>query len=380
MDSGLNLDDLLSKYPVEQLAISRVLIRQGSKKGLLQKNSFELPNIRSPHPENIFLRFFSQLMFKRKVIQEIESFKPDLLFFHFGQTAANFIKSTRRFGKPFVVALYGHDISVAIRSRRWRNKYKQFSSTNGGFLVLAEDVRRRVLNMGISDSQILTYNYPINIEPYLKVNKHHQGEQFRITIPGRLVEKKGHIFLFEAVKLLRDRGMSIHLTVIGYGDATNYLKKAQEIGIQDWIEWVDTSTATIKGDFDQIYIHVLSATDLVVLPCTTSNQGDNEAGPALVLCFAQAAGIPVLTTAFEGHEISIIPGVTGLIAKENDSQDIAKLIEWSISHPEETSEISIAARKHVLEIFNFERSIGDLYDILLKEVSRQGILKITQGQ
>ncbi len=371
VDSGINIDDLLEKAPVVQKAVSRVLVRQGNQKSLVQTCQHQLDQIISPFPTNPFARQFSKMRFRNLIKQEIATFNPDLIFFHFGQTAATYIKLAMKSKKPFVVALYGHDISVAIRKLRWRIKYRIFAKTEGRYLVLAEDVRQRVLDLGVRDSKISIYNWPLDIGPYLSVQRSPKSEKLRITIPGRLVEKKGHIYLFQALRLLNDRHIPVELTVIGYGDKKDYVKIAEDLNIMDQIRWVDTTDATIKGEFDKIYSQILQDSDLVVLPCTTSSEGDDEAGPALVLCLAQAAGVPVLTTAFRGHEISIADGITGLIANEADAEDLAEKIIWSIENPDAVRKIADAGKEEVRHIFDLDSSVHAIYELVTKDLANR---------
>lgn len=369
VDSGINIDDLLERAPVIQKSLSRVLVRQGNQKALAQSCQHQLDQIVSPYPKSIIARQISKIRFRKRIEQEISNFNPDLIFFHFGQTAATYINLAVKSKKPFVVALYGHDISVAIRKLRWRIKYRIFAKTDGRYLVLAEDVRQRVLDLGVLDSKISIYNWPLDLRPYLSVKHGQKSDKLRITIPGRLVEKKGHIYLFQAVRLLKDRHIPVELTVIGYGDKKEYVKIAEELEIMDQIRWIDTTEATIKGEFDKIYSQILENTDLVALPCITSSEGDNEAGPALVLCLAQAAGVPVLTTAFRGHEISIEDGVTGLIAKEGNPEDLVNKIIWSIENTETVKKIANAAKEHVRRIFDLDSSVNAIYEIVTRDIA-----------
>ena len=186
-----------------------------------------------------------------------------------------------------------------------------------------------------------------------------------MTIPGRLVEKKGHVFLFEALKILNDHKLPTLLNVIGYGgNVEHYQSLAIDLGVNDQITWIDSTKATILGDFDLLYRQVLRETDLVVLPCTTSSEGDNEAGPALVLCLAQASGTPVLTTPFKGHEISITDGVTGLLSPESDSNLLAKKIEWAIKNPLELSAIAKKGEILVRDLFDQAANINYLFELI----------------
>ena len=365
MDSGLNIDDLLEQAPLNQRAVVRVLIGQGATKPMDLRNLHAIKTVLSPFPTNLISRLISKFRFKLMLKQEMKSFKPNLVFFHFGQTAASYLKLAQNKRIPFIVAIYGHDISVALNQIRWRLKYKKFAKSNGRFLVLAENVKLRLIELKVLESNIKVYNYPIDISPYLTEKYVQRSDLFRLTIPGRLVEKKGHIFLFQAIEMLKERNIPVHLNVVGYGgNAEYYQRLASELGINDEITWIDTTDATIQGSFDQLYRAVLDETDLVVLPCITSSQGDNEAGPALVLCLAQASGTPVLTTPFEGHEISITDGITGLLTAESDSIALANKIEWAIENPAELGVIAKAGEFLVRDLFNLEANIDAIYKVI----------------
>jgi len=369
MDSGLNIDDLLEQAPLNQRALVRVLIGQGATKPMDLRSLHAIKTVLSPFPTNLISRLISKFRFKLMLKQEMKSFKPNLVFFHFGQTAASYLKLAQNKRVPFIVAIYGHDISVALNQIRWRLKYKKFAKSNGRFLVLAEDVKLRLIELKVLESNIKIYNYPIDISPYLTEKNVQPSDLFRLTIPGRLVEKKGHIFLFQAIKRLKEGNILIHLNVVGYGGNAEYYQcLASELGISDEIKWIDTTDATIQGSFDQLYRAVLDETDLVVLPCITSSQGDNEAGPALVLCLAQASGTPVLTTPFEGHEISITDGITGLLTAESDSIALANKIEWAIENPAELGVIAKAGEMLVRDLFNQEANIEAIYKIVLEKL------------
>ena len=367
VDSGSNIDDLLGKSPIVQESISRVLIRNSRPKPLTQQSQYVLNDIQSPFPKGVLRRIISKRIFTHSIEEAIERFNPDILFFHFGQTAATYIKLAMKYKKPFVVGIYGHDVSVATQSFRWKMKYRIFAKTDGKYLVLAKNVVSRLVSIGIKESNIFLYDYPLNIEPYLRVQKRQldrTSSSFRITIPGRFVEKKGHKYLFEALQILNEMSVRVSLTAIGYGDKENLEREAKELGIGSLITWVDTGDATVSGDFDAIYSSVLKDTDLVVLPCLTSKNGDNEAGPALVLCLAQATGTPVLTTPFEGHEVSIKDCESGLIIPERNSQAIAEKILWAINNPIALSNISNSGRETVVKVFSLSSNVEKILHVL----------------
>jgi colanic acid/amylovoran biosynthesis glycosyltransferase len=367
---GTNIDDYLSKLVHDQMAVSRVLTQSGNKNYLPQSAQHLIDKIVSPFPANIFLRQLSKLRYIRFLKSEIRAYQPDVIYFHFGQTAASLINPLSGFKIPFIVAFYGHDISVALRQPRWVKKYRIFSQVEAQFLVLSRDVKRRVADLGVDPARITIYNYPLELRPYLGVQKTPIDSEFNITIPGRLVEKKGHVILFQAMHLLNGLGLPVQLKVVGYGsDWAHFKRAALDAGIAEQIEWIDTASASAQGDFDTVYTEVLAHTNLVVLPCITSSVGDDEAGPALVLCLAQASGTPVLTTAFEGHEVSILDEKTGVIAADGDAEDLAAKIAWCINHPEQLDVIAVAGKEYVQKVFNQDSNLQIIFNVICSQAA-----------
>jgi colanic acid/amylovoran biosynthesis glycosyltransferase len=371
VNSGTNIDDHLSNLDLNQLSVSRVLTQSGREDSLPQRTLHSIENMTSPFPANIMMRQISKIRFIRFLKSEIRTYHPDVIYFHFGQTAASFLKALAGFNIPFIVAFYGHDISVALHQPRWKEKYKIFSQVEAQFLVLSRDVKRRVEELGVDPSRITIYNYPLQLGPYLDVKKAPDNGEFDITMPGRLVEKKGHLILFQAIHILNELGIPVKLKVLGYGNDWTYFKKAAtDAGIAEQVDWIDTASATIQGDFDSTYTAVLAQTDLVVLPSITSASGDDEAGPALVLCLAQAAGTPVLTTPFEGHEVSISDGKTGVLSIAGDPKDLASKIAWCIDNPEQLNEIAMAGREYVQKVFDQDSNLRVIYEVIASQAKK----------
>jgi colanic acid/amylovoran biosynthesis glycosyltransferase len=359
---AFDIQAVLMNEHLVQHCVCRVLITPSEEiVNQNQTSMFSLTEIVSPFPQNFIHRLISHYKFRKLVERRIKEINPDLIIFHFGQTAASLIKLCLKYDVGFLVAIYGHDISAAPKKLRWRLKYRIFGSGNGRFLVLSEHIKSRLSNFNIPPEKITVYNHPLDLRIYGSIQKKTNTSTFRLTIPARLVEKKGHPILFESMRILKERGMWVHLNVLGYGEKLEeYKSMVNELGITDQINWVNTKAATISGKFDEVFSDFLEITDLVVLPSITASNGDNEAGPALVLCLAQASGTPVLTTPFEGHEISISHLVTGILSTENDSSDLAEKIEWCSLNRSELREIGNRGQDKVLDVFSNSQTIQSL--------------------
>jgi len=260
------------------------------------------------------LRLCSFIRMKKLVNKKIETFQPDILLCHFGQTGARFIKKAKKNKLPFVVIFYGHDISAALRSRRWRFNYRQFKNLTGTIIVLCVEAKQRLVQFGCRPESIVIWNLPLRFDFSIRDQPEIFNSPLQLVTAGRFVEKKGYPTLFAVIKKLRVEGINVILHAFGYGaDFERIETMAREADVIECINW---HRNLIGQDFKEKYITTLRNADLFLLASEIASNGDDEGGPALTLVIAQALGIPVVTTAFPGHEVTVVDGVTGFICEE----------------------------------------------------------------
>jgi glycosyltransferase involved in cell wall biosynthesis len=106
---------------------------------------------------------------------------------------------------------------------------------------------------------------------------------------GRLVEKKGLDDLLHAVRLARERGCSVTLTVVGNGPMRPQLERlASELGLQDVVSFLG---AVPHSELPRMYRSAAA----FVAPFRVARDDDQE-GLGLVMVEALACGCPVIST------------------------------------------------------------------------------------
>ena len=75
---------------------------------------------------------------------------------------------------------------------------------------------------------------------------------------------------------------------------------------------------------------------------------------------AQAAGLPAISTPFAGAERSMIDGVTGLFAKQDDAASLAERMQWLAEHREAWNPMGRAASDLVREQFSLDVQMARL--------------------
>lgn len=178
----------------------------------------------------------------------------------------------------------------------------------------------------------------------------------RILTIGRLVEKKGIIYLLQAIKELKTRNYQVKCSVIGEGPLYDQLDsyiKAHHL----------TKEVTLLGGLGQDALRpYYQDADLFVLPCIVAANGDRDGIPN-VLVESLAMGIPVITTPTSAIPELIIDGQTGILIKEKDSKGIADAVIRLLQTPDFYKRLQVNGRKKVEEEFDLDNSATRLADL-----------------
>jgi colanic acid/amylovoran biosynthesis glycosyltransferase len=142
------------------------------------------------------------------------------------------------------------------------------------------------------------------------------GRPLRVVCVARLVEKKGVIYLCQAVGLLSQRQIPVELEVIGDGPLQQELERfvaAKDLG----------QKIAIRGRRDKAYVQAaLGRADVFALPSVTAADGDQEGIP-VSLMEAMASGVPCLSTVHSGIPELIEDGRSGWLVPERDVAALA---------------------------------------------------------
>jgi colanic acid/amylovoran biosynthesis glycosyltransferase len=164
---------------------------------------------------------------------------------------------------------------------------------------------------------------------------------------ARLIEKKGLADLVAACGLLRLRGESPRLEIVGDGPLRGQLEDAAaRLGID----------ACFRGALPQEQVlELMRRAAVFCLPCVVAADGDRDGLPTSVL-EAMALGVPVVTTGVNGLAEAVLHERTGLLVPDRDPAALAASIERLLSDPELAARLSAEGRRHVERSYSLERS------------------------
>jgi glycosyltransferase involved in cell wall biosynthesis len=202
--------------------------------------------------------------------------------------------------KPLVKqALAGADLLVAISGE---------TASAAGKISSKNEVQ--VIPDGID----IDYYKPGNKDESL-LGKYHCKNKRVIFFTGRMVERKGHRYLLEAMRSVRSVFPEVKLILGGHGPLYAELAALRE-------EWKLADTVEMPGFLpEEEIVPLLQSADLYVLPSCVDANGDTE-GSATAALEAMACGTPALVSRVGGNIDAIVDGMGAYYFACANSQDL----------------------------------------------------------
>ncbi|MCJ2053029.1 glycosyltransferase family 4 protein [Methylobacterium sp. J-070] len=182
------------------------------------------------------------------------------------------------------------------------------------------------------------------------------GAPLRLLCVGRLVAKKGHDDLIDALATL-PRALHWRLELIGGGERARSLEA--RVGAQGLAGRIAFRGALPQPDV----VAAMREADLFVLPTKEAPGGDRDGLPN-VLMEAASQALPILATAFGGTPEFITAGVHGLLVPAGDPAALAAALVRLGRDPELRHNLGTAARARLVRDFSEEAAVALIADRL----------------
>lgn len=208
---------------------------------------------------------------------------------------------------PLSVALYGFDLRF---NPNWTLFKKAVRSADA--VVVNCDFNRQLLAQ-IAGGAIAERARVVR--HYADPPRAHDQDPLKVLIVGRLEERKGHDLLFQAVRVLRDRAVSVEVWVAGVPGQIDVRALAKSIGVDGLVRFFGAVS-------DEVLEFLYQQCDVFCLPSRTDRYGVSEGLP-VALIEAMAHGKPVVSTRLAGIPELVEQG----LVDEGDVEALASSLE-----------------------------------------------------
>ncbi len=211
-----------------------------------------------------------------------------------------------------------------------------------GVVAISRSVLDCLLEAGVNRRSIRLIYSGIDPVPFraLLSDEQRANDTAVIAMLAVLEERKGHRFLLDAARVLKDRGRRIRYVFAGDGSHKAQLQSiVQTLGLEEEVSFVGFVKDVPK---------FLSSIDILVLPSLYEGLG-------VAALEGMAAGKPVVATRVGGLAESIVDGETGFLVPSRDGVALADAIERLVADPSLARAMGRKGAARVLSHFTIEQ-------------------------
>lgn len=243
----------------------------------------------------------------------------DHIYAHWGASTATLADIAHRVsGVPWSLTLHRGDI---VQNNRLQQKVRSASFTR--FISLSGVALFEQVTGHVPDSigNVHVIHMGVEVPPIAIPTERAFSNPFLIVCPANLIPVKGHLFLLEAMQILKQRGVDVRLFLAGDGVLRSTLEAwVEEHNLCDRVTFLgQLDHAQLLDGYREQRFHA------VVIPSIDMGNGHHEGIP-VSLMEGMAHGVPVISTETGGIP-ELLHGGAGLLIPPQNSEKLADAIE-----------------------------------------------------
>ena len=250
---------------------------------------------------------------------------------------------------------------------------KKYGKNVDAIIAISEGVEEVLMKGGIPESLIEVIPSGIDFSPFEEVTSsdylHREfsfaPDDYLVGIVAHLADHKGHRYLIQAMKALKEYTEKIKVIIVGGGPLRLELdKQARELQVKEFVYFLG-----FREDIPQI----LSSLDLFVLSSYLEGMGSS-------LLDAMAARLPVVATKTGGIPEVVTHRKTGLLVPPRNPSALAKAILKLYKDRDLASRLGQKGYEVVHKKFSAEAMAKKIIDLYERIAERKSLNLVGQGK
>ncbi len=242
-----------------------------------------------------------------------EVWKPTVLHAHFGWSGVRMLLFRQYLRIPLVTSFGGRDVGTQMHLEYFDRLYEILLDASDQIICVSHDLMNQLIDHGVPPERITVIRRGTDLRRFRYMDRSDRDAEaaLRLLMVGRIVEKKGHSYVFEALHRLMEEGHRVHLTIVGEGDDYEKIRELRDAtGLHDVVDFAGvTNHAGVRTHMERA--------DVLLHCSVTGADGDCEGIPNVVV-EASATGLPVLATRHGGLVELVQHEKNGLLVNERD--------------------------------------------------------------
>jgi len=251
-------------------------------------------------------------------------------------------------GPRLVSTFYGADLALVRNLPLLKPLLRRIVARSDAISAISAYTASELTRMSGARPAIIPYG--IDMTPLTAQDVGPKPAPVEILTVGRLIERKGHAVLIDAMAHIARSRPDAVLTVIGEGHERPSLeRRIEQLGLQAQVR--------LLGRVSEEELHrAYARCDIFVLPSIVDRAGDTE-GLGMVLLEAMRYEKPTVASALGGITDIIEDGTTGLLVPPGDPVALANAIERLLNAPALARQLGQAGRRINAERFAWDRVV-----------------------
>jgi colanic acid/amylovoran biosynthesis glycosyltransferase len=258
-------------------------------------------------------------------------------------------------GIPFSFTARGSDVQVDRHMLGKKIEAAEFA------LAVSSDLKRIMVNEcdPVQHEKIHVIRGGVDVDRLTPPSSKHAAGPLRILCVARFEEVKGHTYLVEACRILRQRGTPFACRLVGEGPLVQTIERQiKDAGLGEEIQLLGPRSY-------QEVIAELERTDVVVLPTAPTPAGDREGMPT-VLQEAMACGLPVVSCLVEGIAELVDDDLTGILVLPKNAMALSDAFQRLHDDQALRYRMGRAGREKIVKQFSLKVNTARRASLFLK--------------
>jgi colanic acid/amylovoran biosynthesis glycosyltransferase len=260
-------------------------------------------------------------------------------------------------GIPFSFTARGSDVQVDRRMLKDKVEAAEFA------LAVSSDLKQIMVNECEPSLQekIHVIRGGVDVDRLSPPLRSRSSGPLRILCVARFDEVKGHTYLVEACRILRQRDTPFECRLVGEGPLVRTIElQIKESGLGKEIQLLGPRSY-------QEVINELAEADVVVLPTAPTAAGQHEGMPT-VLQEAMACGLPVVSCRVEGITELVDDDLNGILVLPKNATALADAFQRLQDNPSMRHQMGRAGREKMVQKFSLKVNAAKRASLFLKSI------------